>query len=446
MSKIHKRSDLILSILDSNIGLKLKSKQFFAVTSTLITRAIAASLQFILNVILGRLLGSVGLGNYYLFVSWLNVFSTVESFGLPTLTLNRISGLVAKKDHATAYQFWRCAILLLSITTILFAFLAHSFNTILAKLLFRDASLNYIISFIGWAAVPFSIIGLASASLKAFKRPALSVCLQFALVPAGLILFSSVLFFTEKTHESITILGGYTMLLCVSTVMSLMIMHYLFALNRSKAGYNKKRDRLISLPDVSRFWFIALLAQGVANLPFVLLPYFGSQSEIGLYGVANRLVSLATLILVALSNVYAPIFTEAHILKQKTRLKQLLKHSQIYSTMAYLPLFLVFIFGSEWVLGLFGHEFVKAKYYLWVLAGGQLINSITGLVGFLNIMTGHEVFEIRLGVLTIFGFIFLSFSLGSSFGALGIAIASSAAIAIKNLISYIRLMVLIKIK
>jgi hypothetical protein len=54
-------------------------------------------------------------------------------------------------------------------------------------------------------------------------------------------------------------------------------------------------------------------------------------------------------------------------------------------------------------------------------------------------MTGQESFEIWLGIVTIVCIIFFSIVLGNSLGAIGIAIATTAAVALKNTASYLRI-------
>ncbi len=421
---------------------RLRGKQLFAVSNTLITRATGAVLQFYLNVVLGRLIGSSGLGQYYLFVSWLNIFGAVEGVGLPTLSLRRLSSSIAKGNHDEAHLFLKRAVSLSLVVTISVGLLAVLLNVHLAKLFFSDPTLSYIITFVAWSAIPFVLLGLMSSALRAYKFPTLSMFLQFALVPAALLIYAGYAFWVNIGLKPADIFSGYAIFLSLSALAALYIIFYSFKRNKAKEGGPSPKlftERKVNIfPEANRFWIIALLTQGTANLPFILLPYFGSQAEIGLYGVASRLVSLATLILIALSSVYAPLFAEAFSLKQSDKLKTLLKQTQIYSLLAYLPMLVIFLAGSNWVLKFFGEEFVAAKQFLWILAIGQFINSATGLVTYFNLMTDEEKFETNVGgLILIFSAIF-SIIAGSIFGVLGIAFAVTISNSLKNIISYLK--------
>lgn len=54
------------------------------------------------------------------------------------------------------------------------------------------------------------------------------------------------------------------------------------------------------------------------------------------------------------------------------------------------PVLAFMVFFPEFLMGLFGEEYKVAAPLLQILAIGQFINVITGSVGYLLNMTGHE--------------------------------------------------------
>ena len=88
----------------------------------------------------------------------------------------------------------------------------------------------------------------------------------------------------------------------------------------------------------------------------------------------------------------------------------------------------------QWLMGLFGPQFQSGAVALMILAVGQFIGTAVGSVGSLLSMTGHEpqlrwnvfigaVLGVGLGVLLI-----------PDYGLIGAAIATSVAVASKNLL------------
>jgi O-antigen/teichoic acid export membrane protein len=185
------------------------------------------------------------------------------------------------------------------------------------------------------------------------------------------------------------------------------------------------------------FWGGGLLNMWLMNMPILLLPQFASAADIGIFGVAYRLILLGTTILVTLASIFGPRFARDYANGDVTGLKQGLRQSQILSLIIYSPMLIAFTFFAEPVLGLFGDEFIAGKELLWIMVAGQLLNTATGLVGFMMNMIHREKqeFYIQL-VVTIFVFV-LILILGEMYGVMGVAIAYATGVVVKNLSSLV---------
>jgi O-antigen/teichoic acid export membrane protein len=86
-------------------------------------------------------------------------------------------------------------------------------------------------------------------------------------------------------------------------------------------------------------------------------------------------------------------------------------------------------------MGLFGEEYVQAAHLLQILVVGQFINVITGSVGYLLNMSGHEK-DMR-NVVFFSGPLALGLGLFLTpiYGATGAAVATAIALASQNLIA-----------
>lgn len=397
-----------------------------------------AGSQFALTILLGRLIDTSGLGVYYLFVAWLYIFGACVNFGIPSLILRQIPAIVTRNKYSEAFEFWKNCLIFTILITLPFAFVLNIYSIHFAQLFLRNQELHLVFQFLGLAITPFSIVCVSGATLKSFKRPVFSVIIEFGIVPLCLLTLSAYHYVNSVTLQIKLLFFSYLVALYASALIGTLVIIALFKSGNSNHAKSIKLKIInkIYIPSSQYFWFVTLFTQGITNLPFIILPHFASQSEIGLFGVANRLVSLAALILATLSSVYAPLFSEWFERKRSNHLKQLLRETQFYSFFAYLPLFSVFIFAADWTLSLFGSGFVAAKPYLYILAFGQLINSFTGLAGIINIMTNSERFELNINAFTFFFAILLSVIGGALFGAFGIAIAMSLSLAGKNIMSY----------
>jgi O-antigen/teichoic acid export membrane protein len=411
------------------------SKQFNVVSSTLTLRAIIAAIQFLFNITLGRLIGATGIGHYFLFVSWLNFTTIVGCGGLPSYILRHQPTLLTNKEYFLAWHFWKQAVFKSMFIVCIITLLYNLFSSQLSSFFLKDVNLAFFYKTLGWCAIPSVFLLISGAVLKSCKKPTLSIFYELGIVPISLLLLT-IFFLLSNWKLSVTwIFLGNGIALCFAGSLSLIFIKSFFSSKLpSNIECNKELPKNLLIRS-KRFWLIAILSHFYVHLPFFLMPYFCAQDQIGLFGVSNRLVSLATLILMALSSIYAPLFAEAYSQKNFLRLKQLLRQTQIYSILTYFPILIIFLFAGNWVLSLFGTEFTAAKSYLNILAIGHLINSASGLVSFFNIMTNSDKFELQLSILAIIILFSLIFSLGKMYGIIGITSAVSLTNCIKNLIS-----------
>lgn len=420
---------------------RLRGSRLLPVAGALVLRVGSAVLQFGLNVLLGRLLGPASLGVYYLFISWLNLNGAVGGVGLHLLTLRSTATLLARGEQRAAQALWRRNLFTVLLCSGALALLIYLLRVPLATLLLQDAALAYVLAFSGGAAVAFAVVTLAAATLKAQKAPNLGLSLEYSLVPAFMLLYFGYVYWVQATTPVETVLLAHLLVLAAVAALASATVEIVFRRMIGDGGETETataRLRLANLREASHFWFINLMTLTTANLPFLMLPHFADETAIGLYGTANRLMALATLTLLALSSIYSPLFAAAYADHDGAELQRLLRQTQLYSVLTYLPLLLLYLVASGWILGLFGEGFLAARPYLFILALGQLINAATGLVTFFNLMTDQERFETRLSLFILLGTAGLMLLGGFAFGALGIAVAMAAALALKNLVSLLR--------
>lgn len=160
-----------------------------------------------------------------------------------------------------------------------------------------------------------------------------------------------------------------------------------------------------------------------------------SSSEVAFFASAQRTATLASFVLIAVNLVVAPKFAQAFAKDNAVEVNKLsLLSSRLMVALA-IPVIAFMIFSPEFLMGLFGDEYKAAAPLLQILAVGQFINVITGSVGYLLNMTGHEK-DMR-NVVLFSGplAIALAFGLTSQFGLTGAAYATAISVATQNLLA-----------
>jgi O-antigen/teichoic acid export membrane protein len=149
-----------------------------------------------------------------------------------------------------------------------------------------------------------------------------------------------------------------------------------------------------------------------------------SEQEVGIYNLAYKLASLAMLVIISMNIVLAPKIAELY---KTNNLKEL--HSVIIKATRLViiltaPIVLFLLFFSNFVLGVFGANFVQGKTALVIISIGVMLNVVTGNVDQILNMTSHQKI---LKNITIFGFllnVLLNVLLIPFYGINGAAVAS----------------------
>jgi O-antigen/teichoic acid export membrane protein len=179
---------------------------------------------------------------------------------------------------------------------------------------------------------------------------------------------------------------------------------------------------------------VVLMNQVMQALPLLLLGAWGSSSDVGLLSIAQRTAGLVSLVLIAANIIIAPKFAELYQQKDMVTLGKVARRGALLMTAMASPAILLFIVLPQWVMGLFGAEFSDGWMLLVIMAVGQLVNVMTGSVGFLLMMTGNERQLLSANFIALILSLMLAVLLIPGYAGLGAAIAAAVPLAVVNLL------------
>lgn len=163
-----------------------------------------------------------------------------------------------------------------------------------------------------------------------------------------------------------------------------------------------------------------------------VLGIFMSELHIGVYAVVVKLAGLVSLPLVVINSSLAPRFAESFAANNENSLRDLLVRSTTFiSILSLLAFLLVTIFSKE-ILSIFGSEFIIGTKALIILSVGQLINAISGPVGYFLQMTGHHIFYRNITLITVIIGIILNFAFIPLLGMIGASISTLIVVSFWN--------------
>lgn len=174
---------------------------------------------------------------------------------------------------------------------------------------------------------------------------------------------------------------------------------------------------------------------GVLNrqLDVVMMKSLSTDAETGVYAIAVQLSTFISMVLTALNLVIAPRFASLHAAGRTVELQRLVATSSAIVTAGTVPIAVVLVGLSPWLLPFWGHEFVDARIPFAILAAGNVVNALSGSVGYLLIMSGNERLVARVFAAVAALNIVLNAVLIPRLGAPGAATATAVSMALWNL-------------
>lgn len=210
---------------------------------------------------------------------------------------------------------------------------------------------------------------------------------------------------------------------------------------KSDIGKSDVREVLHYCLPVYLTVFVSLFLQQTDGL---MIGYFRTASEVGIYEVAFRLTPFVLLPLGATAQMLQPIVAEAYSVGDKGRIQSIFIRTTEIITLITLPIILLVLFYRNELLSVFGNEFRQGAPSLFILICGFSVQALTGhTTALLSLMGYPRVVFWNNTVLTILNVV-LNFFLIQSHGIIGAAIATAISIAVINICQLIEVKLFLK--
>ncbi len=418
----------------TRVGARLR--QLLPTVAMAASRGAGVSLQFVVQIVVGSLAGPAGLGVLQLFMSWSCILGEVLALGLPARSM-RITSVTWDRGDLSGT---RSALARAAFLTLRFAacFVTTSFIILWGlavtgnKAAESESALILVAALL--AAPIFALARIGAEALKAVEAPLPAITLENMILPIAILAVGAVCWQLNITlTTTVLLLAGIAGL--ALTALGLW-RSLLVRLPTEKASARGTDELSENKHDLLALWASSVLGIGFLHLPFLILPWYAGNEEVGVYAVAHKLVNIVTTLLILLSAVFGPAFARATAASDHSALKMLLWRTQWISLAIYLPLMLVLLLATQPMAELFNVPQADLRVFLLALAAGQLVNAATGLPGVLLNMSGAAHRELHTLVLALGLALLLAPLIGKTYGAAGLAWLFAAMLAAKNLLSY----------
>lgn len=366
-------------------------------------------------------------GRIFFSIAVVTVLGILSSAGFGVALLRYVSFYYAEKDWGKI----KAAVLLASKKILVISLIILLFFLITADILFLDNNKTEELLKIMIFSIPLlAFIQMIFPVFQAFKRPLISVSLINISIPLifCLTLFSLSFFVTVSINHV-----GYIYIFAAFITFFWAIILLIFkAIHIHKSDESKNHEIIKS----SRYLWVGLFMTSLVQWSGQIIAGMNVEpSELAPLSVSQRISVLMSFILIGINLIASPRFAASYKQKNFEELRNVSLFCSRFMIAIAIPLFLLMFFLAEYFLGFFGRQYETSAFLLRILIFGQFINLITGSVGPILNMTGHERDMRNIVIISGSLALALGVALIPTFGVLGAAISTASSMAAQNLLA-----------
>ncbi len=384
-------------------------------------RILGALAGFVATFCIARGLGAEESGYYFLAFSIVSVLAAVSRGGMDNTIIRFVAA--SPEQASGVYRNATIFALLLSLTVAGILVLGAEF---FSYRVFDKPALAPVLRAMALGILGLGLFTLAANALQGLRHVAASIFILNIAINLALVLAVM-----GAGISTATMLGyAYTVSAVLIAVLgSSLFFYYLPVQSAEKVNWKAMLESALPL------WAVVVMSQLAQwSGQFVAGAYLPS-TDVAQLAVAQRTAMLSSFVLIAINLVVAPRFAAFYKAGQLEELASLAKKAVMMTSLLALPIIALMMLAPGFIMGLFGSDFVHGARLLQILAVGQFVNVITGSVGFLLMMSGHEKDMRNVTLVSGTLALILTWYLTAKFGVTGAASGTAIAVATQNLLA-----------
>lgn len=345
------------------------------------------SIRYIVAFVLTNMLGASLYGEYSLGMSITDIAKIFTILGLNYGAMRYISYYIGKDDISGIKGAVKFFLLTVGGLSLVISIVFYLVAPTIANDVYQKPQLTQVLQILAFALPPMSIIFLMSAIFKGFQQIKYSVYLSDVVLPMLSGLFFSAAWYFGKSL--ITVMYLVVIINIIGVILASYFLLKIFPQIKDKsikAIADNKEIFFYSLP----LFMSVFLNIFLNRTDILMLGYFGSTADVGIYSLAAKLSQVVFIISVSVYGIFAPVVSELFAKDDRLKLKKIFSQSTRYSAIVTVPIFGVLILSHKTLLSVFGKEFASGGEVLLILGFAFLINSILGFAGQMLLMSGRS--------------------------------------------------------
>lgn len=411
---------------ESSVSRRFLARLARGAVFALLIQVLGAGLTYLTQIAFARWMGVSQFGTYAYLITWTTILALLTGLGFPLSVLRFIPEYRALRD----YHRLRGVVRLSRRLTIGASLLAAIVGLVIV-VLFASSKTVVVVGLAACLIPVGALVNLDLAIIRAGGRVIGAFAPSLIVRPLLTILAAGAIWLVVK---HLTASNGLLVTLGAFTVVALLQSRFVREVMQSgplphSTLYEPHRWLQVSVP--------LLLVSGfqiaIGQTDILIVGAVRGVRYAGLYLAASKTAMLVGYLLVALTAVTAPLFSEFETKGDRAGLQRLATISAQWVFWPTLAIAVVLALLAPYVLNLFGPDFVVAQGALLILLLGQLVSAGCGAVGYLMSMTGHQ------NDMAIVGGIVAAFNIAvcyvsvKAFGLNGAACATTISVVVWNL-------------
>jgi O-antigen/teichoic acid export membrane protein len=408
------------------LTIKYRDARLFHYLGALAARGLEAAGKFGLYTLAARMMGGMESGLFFICLTWVNLCSTAARMGLERAMSRHIAAELAVGHGRLARQVLISGLGWTALASGAAAGATFLLSGPLAVFVFRQPELARPLALAALVlptqtmafAIGFALIGLNRGVAGQMVQSALPPVLSLIGLVGGFNHIDQVLTVYAASYGICCILGlGFI----IRDWRHVMIDR--FVVEAASSG---------TLPSLwqtaTPFLVIELVQVTLLSTPVLVLGAFANAAVVSAFSIVSRLTMLINTILVSIAMIAAPAFTSHHRRNEYAALAKVEHNTRMMAMAVCLPAIVGMIVFVHPLLSLMGSDVAGTALALFILAVGQVVNTLLPTQDMMLSMTGHGAILRRLNLQQLVACCVLSAILIPSFAMMGAAIVSTICI------------------
>jgi len=388
--------------------------------------------MFLLSLFLTNSFSAEIVGQYDFVRSFLMILSGASLLGTNQAIIYYSGILTSKKSFGSIKSiYFKMNFLILIACAILYAPLLVIDKEVINQI-FNKQGAYELVSLSLQGLVFYSITMLNIDTIRALKHTLISEGFRNIFRYTPFFIFSIILYIIDSPEYLVLwFIYSFVVIFVISTAV---VYFFLFNKNFPKsAAHNFSSTEILRASYPMALSAISYFLMQSTDVLFISA--YDTFESVAYYSIAVKLATVTALALISVNIVIAPKIASIYNDKNFYQLKLILKKATRMNVVISLPIIIILLFFSEYVLSTFGSNYILAKNALWILLIAQFFNSITGPSALYLNMTGRQKKLNGILVISLLINVVLNIILVPDFGMLGAAISTTTSFVISKILA-----------